>query len=55
MDIVDLLKIYNLFIKEFNSKYITYEIYNKINMCISIIFHFISGLTTKSLLTNYLI
>lgn len=55
MEVVDLLKTYTVFLKEFNCKYVSYEVYNKINLCLEIIFHFISGLTNKSILINYLI
>jgi len=31
------------------------EIYKKLNLCLEIVFHFISGITKKSIFVNYLI
>lgn len=55
MSVVDLLKAYTNFIKEFNSKYLNHELYRKLNFCLEIIFHFIAGLTRKNVFVNYLI
>lgn len=55
MQVVDLLKGYTVFVREFNCKYVSYEVYGKINLCLEVIFHFVSGITTKSVLINYLI
>ena len=55
LDVVDLLQTYTDFIKEFNCKYLSSELLNKINLCLEIIFHSISGVTGKNPYTNYLI
>ena len=55
MEVVDLLKTYSFFISSFNSKYITFELYEKINLCLEIIFHYIAGLSKKNAFINYLI
>lgn len=55
IEVVDLLKTYSYFINAFHSKYISYELHDKVNLCLQIIFHFIAGLSNKNAFINYLI
>lgn len=53
--VADLLKVYCDFIREFNSKYISHELYHKICLCLQIVCHYIGGVKEKNILVNYLI
>ena len=54
LEVVDLLQSYTDFVREFNCKYMTRELERKINLCLQIVYHSISGLTAKDAYTNYL-
>ena len=54
LEVVDLLQSYTDFVKEFNCKYMTRELARKINLCLQILYHSLSGLTAKDAYTNYL-